>query len=60
MHRKRLAMTWSDEQGNQHSAIVLPRDLVTRNNQEFLIVEDQQRRQHCIRLDRIQNYRPET
>ena len=56
MHRNHLQLTWSDEPGNKHVAVVLPIDLITKDGQEFLLVENKEGKQQRIRLDRIQHY----
>lgn len=52
MHKKQLNINWSDNDG-QHTARVLPKDILTKDGQEFLIAESQDKKKLCIRLDRI-------
>ncbi len=53
MQRRRLLLEWQDETGQARSATVLPVDLVTQAGEEFLLVQDSDRQQLRIRLDRI-------
>lgn len=52
MHKKQLKISWSDG-GEQQSAWVLPKDILVKDSQEFLIAESPDKKQYCIRLDRI-------
>ena len=52
MHKKQLMISWSDNDG-RHTARVLPEDILVKDRQEFLIAESQDKKQYCIRLDRI-------
>lgn len=57
MHNSRIRMQWRDENGTEHTAMVKPNDLQTRSGEEFLLVTDENNRQHKIRLDRIISYK---
>lgn len=52
MHKKPLRISWSDNNG-RHSALVVAKDILVKDRQEFLIAESQDNRQYCLRLDRI-------
>lgn len=52
MYKKQLDISWSDNTGS-HTARVLPKDILVKDRQEFLIAESQDKKQHCIRLDMI-------
>ncbi len=53
MRRRRLRLTWRDEDGLTRIDTVRPLDLETRAGEEFLLIEDSAGRQRRIRLDRI-------
>ncbi|MEW8625844.1 MAG: transcriptional antiterminator, Rof [Candidatus Thiodiazotropha sp.] len=53
MTRTRLDLNWRDDAGTVHRARVLPIDVVTRDNAEFLIVRDSSGEEVTVRLDRI-------
>jgi len=52
MHKKPLKISWSDNNG-QHTALVIAKDILVKDGQEFLIAESPDNRQYCLRLDRI-------
>ncbi|MGD8430645.1 MAG: Rho-binding antiterminator, partial [Ectothiorhodospiraceae bacterium] len=52
MRRHRLRVAWRDP-GRQRVGPLQPRDLVTRNHEEFLIADTDDGRRLEIRLDRI-------
>ncbi len=52
MHGRRMKLKWHDEDGAVQEAVVRPVDLVTKNHEEFLVVEHEGERR-MIRLDRI-------
>ena len=53
MHKKLLQLTWRDADGQQHSGLVTPVDLLTRQHQEFLLATLPDNTEVKIRLDRI-------
>ena len=53
MHKKHLAIKWLDEGAALHTAKVLPKDILVKDKQEFLIAITQDNRELCIRLDKI-------
>ena len=52
MRGQRMELKWHDDDGVARQAVVTPLDLVTRNHEEFLLVEYEGERR-AIRLDRI-------
>ncbi len=52
MHKKQLKIRWSDN-NEDHTARVLPQDILVKDGQEFLMAESEDKKQYCIRLDRI-------
>jgi len=55
MRQHKLKMVWRI-QGQTHIATVLPLDLITREQQEFLLVEDHTDNTFQVRLDHIQSH----
>lgn len=53
MHKKPLQIKWLDENGQQHTEKVLPKDVLVKNKEEFLVANTSDNREICIRLDRI-------
>jgi len=53
MHNKYLAVRWLDDSGELHTDKVLPKDILVKNKEEFLIATDQNNKELCMRLDRI-------
>ena len=53
MHRLMLQLCWSEDNGQQRVANVMPLDLITRDHSEFLIGQTNDGDIHHIRLDRI-------
>ena len=54
MHRKYLNIKWfDDDTGVNYTDKVLPIDLLVKNKKEFLVVNTQDNRELCIRLDKI-------
>ena len=53
MQRKVLPLTWRDENHKTHSKALLPVDLRTREQQEFLVAQDTNHVIYEIRLDKI-------
>lgn len=52
MQKKQLTLSWSDIDG-QHTARLMPKDILVKDKQEFLIAESQDKNEYCIRLDWI-------
>lgn len=57
LHRQKLRMSWRSEQGDQVQ-VLLPRDLQTRDGEEFLIAEAADGEVLRLRLDRITHAEP--
>ena len=53
MHKKTLAIRWTDDSGEQHTAKVLPTDILVKDKQEFLLADMQDNKGLRIRLDKI-------
>lgn len=53
MHRKRLHIRWSDTDGEQRTALVMPKDILVKNREEFLVAELPEGDEICVRLDNI-------
>ncbi len=54
MHRKYLNIKWlDDDTGVNHTDKVLPKDVLVKNKEEFLVANTQDNRELCIRLDKI-------
>lgn len=57
MYKKHLKIKWSDAEGNQQTAKVLPKDILVKNKEEFLLAETfgsaQENKALCVRLDKI-------
>ena len=50
---RRLRLSWNDQNGRRHIGVLKPCDLLTRNHEEFLVVENPQGQRLEIRLDYI-------
>jgi transcriptional antiterminator Rof (Rho-off) len=53
MHKTTLSIRWSDDTGVQHLAIILAKDILVKDKQEFLLAETQDGKELSIRLDKI-------
>jgi transcriptional antiterminator Rof (Rho-off) len=53
MQKKYLIIKWLDEEGDYHTEKVLPKDLLVKNREEFLLASLQDNKELCIRLDKI-------
>ena len=53
LHGQCLRVTWHEEQSLVHVEILRPRDLQTRNGEEFLLAETQTGVSIELRLDKI-------
>ncbi len=58
LRRRPLLMGWRDENGLTRVALLHPRDLETRQGEEFLLAETTQGEPLRVRLDRIIQARP--
>ena len=58
LHRSRLRLSWRDSSETVHIEVITPRDLRTRQGEEFLVVSGQDGRQQEIRLDHILHCKP--
>lgn len=56
MHRDRIKLGWRDTAGANHLETVIPVDLRTRSNEEFLVASVSDGTQLEIRLDRITHF----
>ncbi|MES9969644.1 MAG: Rho-binding antiterminator [Candidatus Thiodiazotropha sp.] len=48
-----LDISWHDEDGSRCRARAMPKDVVTRDKAEYLVIEKQDKSIRWIRLDRI-------
>ena len=53
MHRERLRVTWHGDDGLEHIDTLSPRNLETREHEEYLIATSSQGGELRLRLDRI-------
>ena len=53
MQRNYLNIKWSDSSGVQHTEKVLPKDILLKNKEEFLVAETPDQNELCVRLDKI-------
>ena len=53
MHKKHLRIRWSDDRDEQHTGDVLPKDILVKDKQEFLVADVVGGESICIRLDNI-------
>jgi Rho-binding antiterminator len=53
LHRKRLRILWQEPNGKAHLELLEPKDLKTRNHEEFLIAENMKGQRLELRLDHI-------
>ena len=53
MHKKHLRIKWSDDGCEQHTGDVLPKDILVKDKQEFLVADAENGEALCIRLDKI-------
>jgi transcriptional antiterminator Rof (Rho-off) len=53
MQKKHLNIKWTDDSDEQHTVKVLPKDILVKNKEEFLVANTQGNKELCIRLDRI-------
>lgn len=60
LHQLRLRIAWRTPEGERHLETLTPKDLNTRNHEEFLSAVDARGRTLEIRLDRITRFEPLT
>lgn len=53
MHKKRISIKWLDDNGAHHTEKVLAKDILVKNKEEFLVVNTQDNKVLCLRLDKI-------
>lgn len=53
LHRRRLRVSWREPGGQSHIEVLQPRDLRTREHEEFLIAETREGELLELRLDYI-------
>jgi transcriptional antiterminator Rof (Rho-off) len=57
MHKKHLSIKWLDGSDKQHTAKILPIDILVKNKEEFLVARThdsaQDNKEFCIRLDKV-------
>lgn len=53
MQQKRLRISWHQPDGQAHVEVLKPRDLQTRNHEEYLLAEQHDGQQLTLRLDYI-------
>jgi len=53
MFNRPIKIKWMDDKGDHHTEKVLPKDILVKNGEEFLIASLHDHGQLCIRLDRI-------
>ena len=52
MYRKPITIKWQVD-GEFHKEVVLAKDLLVKNKEEFLVVKTRGNKELCIRLDKI-------
>jgi Rho-binding antiterminator len=53
LHRQRMRLKWQDDEGNEHTEVVMPQDLKTEEHREYLIATGTDGSPLRIRLDHI-------
>jgi len=53
MHKTRINIAWIDDSGSDHEEAVMPKDIVVKNSEEFLLFLDGKGNERLIRLDNI-------
>ena len=57
IHKKYISIKWLDHNGEHHIEKVLPKDILVKNKEEFLVARThdsaQDNKALCIRLDKI-------
>lgn len=54
LHRQHMRLHWRDEDGTEHTEVVMPQDLKTEDKREYLIASATDGSPLRIRLDQIQ------
>jgi Rho-binding antiterminator len=54
LNGKRVRISWREPQGQLHTEVLKPRDLETRNHEEFLIADNSKGQQRKLRRDYIE------
>jgi Rho-binding antiterminator len=55
LHRQRMRLKWQDDEGNEHTEVVMPQDLKTEEHREYLIAAAEDGSPRRIRLDHIRH-----
>lgn len=58
MHASMLRVSWQDSSGAKHCGRLLPKDLYSRNGEEFMVALTPRGETLEIRLDRISGHTP--
>lgn len=53
MHKTHLNIKWVDNNGIYHTDKVLPKDILVKDREEFLVANTSDKKELCIRLDKI-------
>jgi len=53
MHKKYISIQWLDDNGEHHAEKVLPKDVLVKNKEEFLVANTRDNKELCIRLDKL-------
>ena len=53
MHKKTLHIKWMDDADISRTALALPKDIIVKKREEFLVVDVGGDKSDCIRLDEI-------
>ena len=53
MHKKHISIKWLDDNGEHHTEKVLAKDILVKNKEEFLVINTQDNKVLCLRLDKI-------
>jgi len=53
MFKKHINIKWLDDNGDFQTDKVLPKDILVKNKEEFLLATGQNNKELCIRLDKV-------
>jgi len=53
LRRQPVRISWQSKDGQAHIEVLTPVDLLTRQHEEYLVLADENRQQHALRLDHI-------
>ena len=53
MRKKQLNIKWSDDTDKQHAGKAIPKDILVKDKEEFLVVNTLDNKELCIRMDKI-------